>query len=230
MDWLYKGFKWLPGAVMALLMFGAGVGPKDAVSHLSEWFSLAGIENVPPWLSGKSADKWAFRIGLVGFLIWWFTLWVRSKKKKAPLDSDMTVNEAIHYIGLDSKWAWTRSNVGGMPSYVRRPDHLVLLDSFEEFRKAAERGIISVRGRPIHGSGVVPIEKDYWITAGVAIKSVLGKEITIGQTGTRYQGGLEYDTLIVPRDQIEKFWTRAGALYRKWTDVLFLIRKIYARC
>ena len=54
---------------MALLAFCAGVKPADAVSNLSEWLSLAGIRQVPSWLATKSADKYAFWTGIIGFIV-----------------------------------------------------------------------------------------------------------------------------------------------------------------
>jgi hypothetical protein len=67
---LQKIISWLPGAILGALAFLAGVGPKEAASHLSEWASIVGVENVPPWLASKSADMWGLGIGLVGLVIW----------------------------------------------------------------------------------------------------------------------------------------------------------------
>ena len=64
--------KKLPGAVMAALALFSGVGPHEAASHLAEWASLIGVENVPTWLTGKAADRWGLAIGIIGFLAWGF--------------------------------------------------------------------------------------------------------------------------------------------------------------
>ncbi len=84
MQYLWKFLKWLPGGITILLMWCAQVGPKEAASHLAEWLSLVGIENIPPWLASKAADKWAFWIGLAGFLVWGAFL-LSSKLMKASL-------------------------------------------------------------------------------------------------------------------------------------------------
>ncbi len=62
-------------------MWCAQVGPKEAVLHLSEWASLAGVENIPPWLASRTADKWGFWIGLIALVSWATVLWLRRRKK-----------------------------------------------------------------------------------------------------------------------------------------------------
>jgi hypothetical protein len=62
--------KKLPGVAMAILALFSGVGPRNAGSHLAEWASLFGIENIPIWLTSTAADRWGFCIGLVGFIAW----------------------------------------------------------------------------------------------------------------------------------------------------------------
>jgi hypothetical protein len=57
---------------MAALGLLAGVGPKDAASHLAEWAALVGVENVPSWLAGRTADRWGMAIGCLGFVAWGF--------------------------------------------------------------------------------------------------------------------------------------------------------------
>ena len=185
------------------------------------------------WTVGH--EEWgpilAYLAGIFGVLAAICFLWplLRRLAIRTRSNADLTINEAIHYIGVDSKWAWTRSNVGGWQPHVRKLDHLVLLDAFEAFRKAAKHGIINVRGRAVLGTDVVPIEKDYWITAGIDPLSVIGKPITSGQTGTTHPGGMKYDTLIVSHDQIEKVWPRASVFYRRWTDIRFWF-KAKTRC
>jgi hypothetical protein len=76
--------KWAVGPIMALLVCGAGVGPKEAASHLSEWLSLAGLENVPSWLVGRSTDKWVFLVALIGAVVWlnYILIWPTEKKSQ----------------------------------------------------------------------------------------------------------------------------------------------------
>lgn len=72
---LQKLLTWIPGAILGALAFLAGVGPREAASHLSEWASVVGVEHVPPWLASKSADAWGFWIGIVGLAIWAAAKW-----------------------------------------------------------------------------------------------------------------------------------------------------------
>ncbi len=80
-----KAVAWIPGAVMAAIMFAAQVGPDEAASNLSKWFIKAGGESVPLWLYSRSADSWAFWIGLVGFILWaaWLLCYKLNNKRVA---------------------------------------------------------------------------------------------------------------------------------------------------
>src|SRR5437762_12284020 len=52
------------GAVMA----GAWTGPHRSVSNLSRWATRLRIRRVPAWLSARTADRWAFRGGIVALV------------------------------------------------------------------------------------------------------------------------------------------------------------------
>ena len=80
-----KTLKIIPGFIMATLGLFAGVGPKEAGSHLAEWAAFFGVENVPDWLVGRPADRWGMVIGFVGFVawgFWYFDLYTKMHGKK----------------------------------------------------------------------------------------------------------------------------------------------------
>lgn len=80
-------FKWLPGAVMGLLAFCAGVSPNEAASHLADWVAVTGVEAIPPWLSSPLADRWGFYIGLVGLCVWGLAMiWNRRSQPQRIAD------------------------------------------------------------------------------------------------------------------------------------------------
>ena len=69
-DLFWQFIKWFLGPLAGLIMFLAGVGPKDAALHLSEWAKWIGIDNIPSWMSQRSTDTTVFLVGLMGFIGW----------------------------------------------------------------------------------------------------------------------------------------------------------------
>ncbi|MCX7311588.1 MAG: hypothetical protein WCG92_14885 [Hyphomicrobiales bacterium] len=55
----------LAALVTGIVMFGAWTGPHRVISNLSRWAIWMRIRPVPAWLSARSADRWAFRGGLL---------------------------------------------------------------------------------------------------------------------------------------------------------------------
>ena len=85
-----KTLKIIPGFIMATLGLFAGVGPNEAASHLAEWAAFFGVENVPVWLVGRTADRLGMVIGFIGFIAWGFWYFdvyktMHSKKEEAHL-------------------------------------------------------------------------------------------------------------------------------------------------
>jgi hypothetical protein len=68
----------LTAAVTGAVMFGAWTGPHRMVSNLSRWATRLRIRTIPPWLIERSADRWAFRGGLVVFALLAVLPWVMS--------------------------------------------------------------------------------------------------------------------------------------------------------
>jgi hypothetical protein len=72
------------GAVMA----GAWTGPHRSVSNLSRWAVRVRIRRVPDWLVRRSADRFAFRGGLVALVLLLAVAWlVPSPPPEAPSDA-----------------------------------------------------------------------------------------------------------------------------------------------
>lgn len=55
--------------VATVVAFGAQVGPADAVSNLSAWFRLLGIEQIPRWLSSATTDIYATYISMAVIMV-----------------------------------------------------------------------------------------------------------------------------------------------------------------
>ncbi|MCH8347387.1 MAG: hypothetical protein IH901_02645 [Proteobacteria bacterium] len=78
-------WKWIRRIILgagALLAFASGIGPGEAVSNLSDWASLAGLEKFAQTINTQAADNWGFIIGVVlilGSAIWWFVDWRRGR-------------------------------------------------------------------------------------------------------------------------------------------------------
>ena len=66
----------LMAAVTGAVMFGAWTGPHRMVSNLSRWAMRLRIRTIPAWLVDRSADRWAFRGGLVVFALLAVLPWV----------------------------------------------------------------------------------------------------------------------------------------------------------
>jgi hypothetical protein len=89
-------FRWLVGAIAAVVMLATQVGPKEAASRLSEWATFIGVESVPPWLASQAADKWAFWTGLsiVAALVgWWLVKYYSGLVEKRRLHHQQIVKE-----------------------------------------------------------------------------------------------------------------------------------------
>jgi hypothetical protein len=72
------------GAVMA----GAWTGPHRSVSNLSRWAVRLHIRRVPDWLIRRSADRWAFRGGIVALVLLLAVAWLTpSPPPEAPNDA-----------------------------------------------------------------------------------------------------------------------------------------------
>ncbi len=143
---LWNFIKWLPGAITVLLMFGAGVGPKDAASHLSEWLSLVGID-VPSWLESKYADKLTFWIALAGFLAWFITIFIGYKKAKPSRKPN--ANEEFQRIAdlfYGQPW-WKRKilnwwNRRKEPPRVLPPGYIYMKEAARKLYEASKAGKI----------------------------------------------------------------------------------------
>ena len=76
------------GAVMA----GAWTGPHRSVSNLSRWAVRLRIRRVPDWLIKRSADRIAFRGGLVALVLLLAVAWlVPSPLLEAPSDAGKAI-------------------------------------------------------------------------------------------------------------------------------------------
>jgi hypothetical protein len=72
------------GAVMA----GAWAGPHRSVSNLSRWVVRLRIRRLPDWLIKRSADRFAFRGGLVALALLLAVAWLSpSPQPEAPSDA-----------------------------------------------------------------------------------------------------------------------------------------------
>jgi hypothetical protein len=77
---------------LALMIGAASIGPEDAVSNLSKWSQLLGIQNVPAWLTSKAADHviivWSMASAAIYIIcVWgipWFWQRARTNKVGAP--------------------------------------------------------------------------------------------------------------------------------------------------
>jgi hypothetical protein len=71
------------GAVMA----GAWTGPHRSVSNLSRWATRLRIRRVPAWLSARTADRWAFRGGIVALVLLLAMAWLIPSPPEMPNDA-----------------------------------------------------------------------------------------------------------------------------------------------
>src|SRR3954462_9392358 len=86
---------WAAAVIAAgALMFFAWTGPFRVVSNLSRWAIRLHIRRIPPWLSARAADRWAFRGSLVTIVLLlavaWFVPWqqVSNEPAVAPQEND----------------------------------------------------------------------------------------------------------------------------------------------
>src|SRR4051812_14165292 len=86
---------WAIAAIVAgAVMFFAWTGPFRIVSNLSRWAIRLHVRSVPPWLSARAADRWAFRGGLATFVLLlavaWFVPWRQASDAPAvvPQEND----------------------------------------------------------------------------------------------------------------------------------------------
>lgn len=79
---------WILWVVAALatgaLMAGAWSGPHRSVSNLSRWAARFGLQRMPDWLVRRSADRFAFRGGLVVLAMLVVAPWLMPHSTTAP--------------------------------------------------------------------------------------------------------------------------------------------------
>lgn len=80
-------FLWIVWVIAALiaggLMFGAWTGPHRAVSNLSRWAVRLRVRHLPGWLTRRSADRWAFRGGLLAMVLLLGVVWFIPSRQSA---------------------------------------------------------------------------------------------------------------------------------------------------
>ena len=74
--------------IVGAVMVGAWTGPHRSVSNLSRWLVRLRIRRVPDWLIRRSADRWAFRGGIVVLVLLLAVAWlIPSPPPDVPSDA-----------------------------------------------------------------------------------------------------------------------------------------------
>jgi hypothetical protein len=82
-------FLWVIAAIIVgAVMAGAWTGPHRSVSNLSRWAVRLHIRRVPDWLIRRSADRWAFRGGIIVLVLLLAVAWlIPSPPTDVPSDA-----------------------------------------------------------------------------------------------------------------------------------------------
>ena len=76
---------WIAAAlVTGALMAGAWTGPHRTVSNLSRWATRLGLRHMPDWLVRRSADRLAFRGGIVALALLAVAAWLSPRSPATP--------------------------------------------------------------------------------------------------------------------------------------------------
>ena len=105
---------WVIAAIIVgAMMAGAWSGPHRSVSNLSRWAVRLRIRRVPDWLIRRSADRFAFRGGLVALVLLLAVAWLvpSSPPVEVPSDAGKAAvtpvppenNRAGRHVDLDLK-------------------------------------------------------------------------------------------------------------------------------
>ena len=85
----YWQILWVIAAVIVgAVMVGAWTGPHRSVSNLSRWAVRLRIRRVPDWLIRRSADRFAFRGGIVALVLLLALAWLIPSRTARGADGD----------------------------------------------------------------------------------------------------------------------------------------------
>ena len=132
--WVIKS---VPNLGLGLLMLASTVTPRHASSNMAAWFIYFGVENVPSWLANKSADTWAFWIGLVGFCGWAMCLYVPKNLRNGKLSIMIREGEP-----------WVQVNPGVDQSQTAHTYRIALVNSDDSTLRNVEVKLTSLEKKP----------------------------------------------------------------------------------
>lgn len=92
------GFKWVIGALAALLMLVAELSPGTITSNLSAWVQFFGIDKAPEFLESPSVDTWAMTIGFMLIIIVFVSVLLNKRSNKANDKKYISLSEASQSI------------------------------------------------------------------------------------------------------------------------------------
>ncbi len=88
---------YLPGFLSGAIVIGATIGPEEATSNISQWLNFLGIFTLPKWITAKSADSWAFNVGIAIFVAWGlFRLGISIKDKMQNQTQERSFSALLH--------------------------------------------------------------------------------------------------------------------------------------
>ena len=104
--------KWIPGAILALIIGAASVGPEAAVSNLSKWASMLGVHDLPTWLITKAIDRTAIISSTALLVVYVIVVWVIPYSVRHAKTYPATVLPIIAiflFIGGGIFWGYLRT-------------------------------------------------------------------------------------------------------------------------
>lgn len=93
----------LPTILGGAFVIGATIGPEEATSNISQWLNVLGISTLPQWITEKSADSLAFKVGIAIVVVWGlFRLGILVKNKMRTQIQERSFFRSIERVLQDS--------------------------------------------------------------------------------------------------------------------------------
>ena len=200
--------------------------PEDAISNVAAWAKLAGVDDLPIFLSTPGIDKWATFAGvaivLVSLLMWRrAVVHVHHKELQAQVKAEASLGivvhranevstwqplcEAIRYLVYETQWAGRQP----APTNESQFNASVAL----EMRERLARGEVRARGKlGLSGDSLnratemIPLE--FWTNAFLQPHGEIVLCDAERGVAIKEGGGTSYRAIVVAKNDVELVWPR----------------------
>jgi hypothetical protein len=192
-------FKVLPlGLALPVTLFAASIGPEDAASNLSKWVRWVGIDDLPLWLTEKTADRTIPEVVVVLCLLYavlvWGLPWFSRRRRRAPISASSTTGAKGSSDPIYDTPMWK-----AVRHVAEKVHDLNAREFYPQARKiirqAAIDGLLTVWGkhaiigqRQDFSDAITEIPKEYWQKSEITAVGASESGIDINRANWSHTG------------------------------------------